>query len=665
MADSKRVDAGQGGLGSIIDLANLFGGKSTTTKNSADTSQLQAILGQVQGNDPNALLQTIFQKAAGQIPGLQARFSNAVGARSGSNGAVQAMLQDLLKQTTLAGQQQVQQQTLLGQQLQGDLAGKIASLNSKQTQQSGTNLGAAAKGLFGLQLLSKVMDSGLGKKAKGLFDSFGNSDGATDVSSSGVADSFTFPNMDFGSASTSGDVFNVGDFGSGGLGNVGDVFGIGDFLSGSTANAAGDVAGDVIGDAATDNAGDVFDGLWGGFKDGGQVTKDSSANFHENQANIRALVKNLYEMLQLPLGGKATKMGEGYPGNEQAASGAYDAIANMKESMLQDLLVRLQESQGGAFGGKELYKPGTMGIEDGKHYADGGQVSIRTGGGRRSSAPTYQMQLPNTTNVMTGPNSLLNPAPAPATQPVAAPEEQKPARDGNGGQGFDSGKAGFSLGSGTMGNVAASQNGKVAEAFARAMFGMMSPVAIPGITASPISAVVKGVKASSAQQGALDAVNASADPIGALAIANGWLGPEANSAMPADSLSAAANAISALSGIDPMDGLMGLTNGFGTGNGEGGIGIDADGHGYNAGKDSSAANGPGTGADGAGPGGDGDGGGGEGEKNGGMQSGKGTGTSDSIPIRVSDGEYVISSDVVQKLGSSFFDNLQRQFHTPA
>lgn len=50
--------------------------------------------------------------------------------------------------------------------------------------------------------------------------------------------------------------------------------------------------------------------------------------------------------------------------------------------------------------------------------------------------------------------------------------------------------------------------------------------------------------------------------------------------------------------------------------------------------------------------------------NGGEVRGPGTGTSDSVKARLSDGEYVVSADVVQKLGVDFFDLLQQQLHTP-
>ena len=45
---------------------------------------------------------------------------------------------------------------------------------------------------------------------------------------------------------------------------------------------------------------------------------------------------------------------------------------------------------------------------------------------------------------------------------------------------------------------------------------------------------------------------------------------------------------------------------------------------------------------------------------GGPISGPGTATSDSIPARLSDGEYVIPAHVVKALGRDFFDRLLAQ-----
>ncbi len=45
------------------------------------------------------------------------------------------------------------------------------------------------------------------------------------------------------------------------------------------------------------------------------------------------------------------------------------------------------------------------------------------------------------------------------------------------------------------------------------------------------------------------------------------------------------------------------------------------------------------------------------KSNGGAINGPGTATSDSIPARLSDGEYVIPANVVNALGKNFFDKL--------
>jgi hypothetical protein len=86
--------------------------------------------------------------------------------------------------------------------------------------------------------------------------------------------------------------------------------------------------------------------------------------------------------------------------------------------------------------------------------------------------------------------------------------------------------------------------------------------------------------------------------------------------------------------------------GFGSGSGYGGFG---------------GTNGSAGGTTGSG---EGDGGSTASAANGGKIQGPGTGTSDSIKVNVSNGEYINSADVVQKLGVDFFDQLQKQFHTP-
>lgn len=52
-------------------------------------------------------------------------------------------------------------------------------------------------------------------------------------------------------------------------------------------------------------------------------------------------------------------------------------------------------------------------------------------------------------------------------------------------------------------------------------------------------------------------------------------------------------------------------------------------------------------------------------KHGGSIKGPGTGTSDSIPIRASAGEFMIPADVVDALGEDFFNTLTKLLHTPS
>lgn len=151
---AERVAAG-GGV-DLAGLLQLFGGTKSDTKSSADTAALQQLLGQLQGQDYSQMLQSIFTQASTQIPGFQAAFSNAVGARSGNNSGVANALQQLLASTTLRAQGQIAQQQQNNQQLQLGVGQAIAGATRRQTTQQGTNLGRAGGSLLALQLLSQL-----------------------------------------------------------------------------------------------------------------------------------------------------------------------------------------------------------------------------------------------------------------------------------------------------------------------------------------------------------------------------------------------------------------------------------------------------------------------------------------------------------------------------
>lgn len=149
------------GLGGVTEILKLLGGNSSTsTSNAGDTTELQKIIAE-SGTNPeaeNALLTAIFQNAAGQIPGLQTAFSNALGARGGNNSAVTAALSRLLQQTTTSAQQQIMAQRQQAMQTRANAATAIAQATKGTTtkQKGGTNLGQAGMIIGGLQLFSKL-----------------------------------------------------------------------------------------------------------------------------------------------------------------------------------------------------------------------------------------------------------------------------------------------------------------------------------------------------------------------------------------------------------------------------------------------------------------------------------------------------------------------------
>lgn len=168
-------------------LPTLFGQKQSATSNPGDVTALQQLIAQLQGTDYNSTLQTIFQQAGGQIPGLQAAFSNAVGARSGSNSAVQAALSKLMQETTIAGQKQVADQQLQNQQIQANAGQSIASATKGTNVTEKTQgVGGQLAGVLGLIQAAKMATGArdieeLGRKL-GLGGSAGRDAGVAPVS---------------------------------------------------------------------------------------------------------------------------------------------------------------------------------------------------------------------------------------------------------------------------------------------------------------------------------------------------------------------------------------------------------------------------------------------------------------------------------------------------
>ena len=142
-------------LGQLQALMELIGGGGQTQNVTAtNTAPLQNVLSQLQGIDYNAMLQGVFQQAAGQIPGLQSAYGRAVGARSSGNAPMQAALQALLQQTTLAGQQQIATQQ--NQNLQTQTQAASAMTGKKQTTTKNSQLGQMAAILGLAQAATKL-----------------------------------------------------------------------------------------------------------------------------------------------------------------------------------------------------------------------------------------------------------------------------------------------------------------------------------------------------------------------------------------------------------------------------------------------------------------------------------------------------------------------------
>ncbi len=167
MAGEKTTVAAGDPLAGIANLLQTLGGAKTAVS-AGDTSVLNSAVSGLQGLDPAALLTSIFQQAAGQIPGIQQAFANSMGARTGGNSAVQQALSSLLQQTTLAGQKQVMDQQLAALQQQVQAGSQIAAATKGTSQTQGTNMGQAGMMLAALQLASKtglLEKVGLGKNA--------------------------------------------------------------------------------------------------------------------------------------------------------------------------------------------------------------------------------------------------------------------------------------------------------------------------------------------------------------------------------------------------------------------------------------------------------------------------------------------------------------------
>lgn len=188
-----------------------------------------------------------------------------------------------------------------------------------------------------------------------------------------------------------------------------------------------------------------------------------------------------------------------------------------------------------------------------------------------------------------------------------------------------------------------------------------------GIPANGIIGLLAAIaQATAAQTDATGAINAAKDPLGAMLVAlevasPGKVGNVSGISGDTDTAVSAANALSSVTGQDPLSALMDVTGAFGT----------APGTAQNS--DTSTSGGAVGQADAGGMLG-GLASGDIGFSDGGMIKGPGTGTSDSIPAknripggkpaRFSDGEFIFPADSVKILGEDLLTRLLQSTHTP-
>ena len=560
MADGRTAVAAPDPLAGLSSLATTLGGTKTTT-NAGNTDALQQALAGLRGQDGQALLQSIFQQASAQMPGLQSSMGRAIGARTRSNSPLAAALQQLLAQTTLTGQEQLAKQQAQNFQTQVQAGTGIAQATKGTTQQQGANLGQAGKTLAILAGLNKLFGEGkpIQDTVKGLF-------GGAQTTPMAPA-----PNQPL----TAGAVPVLS---SGGNFAAPSIF---------SADATPDALASPPG---TDTAAFQPDYNFG-LTASDPLTLDS-------------------------------------PLTTPTAGGAFDFTQSFATPSIVESAPMFEMPQ-------EYFE---------YDFADGGIV--RAGGSRRSANPAVTVQDPQEALAQLASDELRR------TQSVGTAAAMANASGADitnalvtsaplAGSGTEGSLPGFNdsfnAGSGKMMNKLAQVN---------SLSGLTGGDSIPGM------GMFAGLANAQTPEQAVGVVgkqglNMLAPEVGALAgfaadpsVANGI-----NIAASLNPLTATLNAGLGLFGDTSIGSF--LSNAFGS-SGNGG---DTGGRASTAGADRGEGGGPSSSSR-------------AGLVDGGPIDGPGTGTSDSIKANLSDGEFVMSADVVAALGEDFFNQLQAAFHTP-
>jgi len=646
----------------IASLLQLLGGTKVTTS-PGDTTALQGTLAGLKGADYEAMLKAIFQQAGGQIPGLQQALGNAIGARSGGNSAVQAALQKLLAQTSTGAMDQVAKLQAQNFQTQANVGNSIAQATQGTTKKSGTDIGTGATNLAAITAALQAA------KTLGIQDLFKSSTSSTPAAVAAPTGALNTSALDTEPANYS--LSSAPAFSSG------NQFSTNNQLSNDYTVAPVDYS--------LPDTNFSSQGL--------QAPVDNSSPYDYQLGS--------YDYSLAP--SVDTSLGLDYQPNYSVPDYFdYNQPFEPDYSLFAD-------------GGLVTSRPGKA-----EGYADGG--TVRAGGSRRSANPTFTPQTIDQSLALRSADALRNqfkaPAPAVIIPSNSSSTDTSSSVGNSNGVGTSSGNGGNSSFSGNY----SAANGINPASFGNAVNKIGALNTLSGVTGGPTLGPGMGVLGLSAglanaksKEEALGlagktALNIAAPGLGSVVgfASDPSLASGINLASSLNPMGAAYNAAASLFGFatagevvdnaralanpnqmmtpaqqslvateannpssagltaqangmpgDALDNLMGLTNSFGTGDsggGGGGGGFGSSSRGGNDAHSGDSSHGD-AGASNSG------------FSAGGELTGPGTGTSDSIDIKVSDGETVITAEttkaVNEALGENFFLALEEAFNPKA
>lgn len=624
---------------------NLLGGTKTTSS-PGDTSALQSTLGQLQGTDYQAMLQAIFNQAGGQIPGLQQALGNAMGARSGGNSAVQAALQKLLASTSTNAMDQVAKLQAQNMQTQANVGANIAQATQGTTKKTGTDVGG------GLADAAKLLAIMQGVQKLGIPDMFKDS-AKTGAAQTTAAAPVTSTAMQTAAPLASADA-PVFDYSLGGAAGASSPFSIGSGFTGADYSLP-DTNYSNVGLQAPDT-GSAYDYQLGSYDYGlgSGSTADAGLSYTPSYEVADYTTPWDFEADYSFADGGMVKKPDGYADGGTVRAGGSRRSANPSIVPLtpqQSLAGGTAEELRGQFGVQGAGPAGTTATVSNSDIANrlassGALSSGGSGNGNVSFGGTPGMS-PGAFGNAVGKIGAVNSLSGLTGGGTLGP--------GMGVLGLAGGLANAKDPTDALGKVGTFAANMAAPGLGAAINFGMNPSMPAGINTvasmTPLGAAYNAL----ASLAGFANVGEVAENAMALANPNQAMTPEQQSIQATErsnpnsfGLTSQANAMEG----DALGNLMGLTNSFGTGSGGSGNGYGNSGNGGYGGSTGGYGGSYGSGSVG-------------GFVDGGPIDGPGTGTSDSIPTNLSDGEFVISADVVKTLGEDFFNQLQAAFHTPA